>query len=340
MSALAIAVAAGSWVFSLIAVKRIQIVALRRGDLDVPNERSSHSSPVPTGGGLGIVVVVLVGVLVLWLTGNAPVQIAAAIAGGSLVAAVGMADDRSPLTPGVRLVVHFATAIWATFWIGGLAPVQIGSEHYDLGALGDGLAVIGIVWGLNLFNFMDGIDGIAGSEGTFVAGSGALLAFLLGTGTDIALIGALTAGSCIGFLSWNWPPARIFMGDVGSGFLGFVLSVLALAASHTHPTVMFSWLILGGVFLADATVTLMRRLVRGEKVYKAHRSHAYQHLARRLNSHRLVTIGVICINLAWCLPLAIFAAFFPRHAPMVVTFALVPLFIGVVLAKGGQPERE
>jgi Fuc2NAc and GlcNAc transferase len=143
--------------------------------------------------------------------------------------------------------------------------------------------------------------------------------------------------AALGFLPWNWSPAKIFMGDVGSGFLGFAISALAVQASVDRPEGLFSWWILCGVFFADATVTLFRRLARGERPHVAHRSHSYQHLARRVG-HARVTLGVIALNLALLLPLGVLAAFRPDLAGWLVLAALAPLFIAAVFLGSGRRE--
>src|SRR5205807_9594710 len=141
----------------------------------------------------------------------------------------------------------------------------------------------------------------------FVAWAGALLGTFAGTSGDAAAVASVFGAACCGFLLWSWPPAKIFMGDVGSGYLGYVIAVLAVGATRDNPVALWAWLILGGVFFVDATVTLLRRLLRGERVYQAHRSHAYQWLARRWGSHAKVTCAVLIVNVLWLLPCAVFA---------------------------------
>jgi Fuc2NAc and GlcNAc transferase len=261
-----------------------------------------------------------------------------AIAGGGvLVAIVGLLDDRRRLSAAVRFAVHLAAAGWALLWLGGLGPLRVGDHVVVFGWSGYMLGVLGIAWVLNLFNFMDGIDGIAASEATFVAWSGAVLTAPL---SSCAAAAALIFGSaCLGFLPWNWPPARIFMGDVGSGYLGYVVGVLALAATRENPAAVWIWLILGGVFFVDATVTLLRRLLRGERVYEAHRSHAYQWLARRWGSHGRVTVAVMMLNLIWLLPCAFLVTLHPDHAVAIVVVALVPLVALAIAAGSGRREH-
>jgi Fuc2NAc and GlcNAc transferase len=148
----------------------------------------------------------------------------------------------------------------------------------------------------------------------------------------------VVAMACLGFLVWNWPPARIFMGDVGSGYLGYVIAVLAIASARGNPTALLSWLILGGVFFCDATVTLVRRVLRRDRVHQAHRSHAYQWLARRWGSHSRVTIATALINLCWLLPCALFAAAHPHYAALTTGIAWIPVALVVLFTGAGRAE--
>jgi Fuc2NAc and GlcNAc transferase len=202
------------------------------------------------------------------------------------------------------------------------------------------LGVMALTWSTNLFNFMDGIDGIAGSEAVFVAGAGAFLNSRFGGDSGLTAAMLVLAAASLGFLIWNWPPARIFMGDVGSGFLGFTLAVFALAASR-HSTVPIEvWAILSGVFLADATVTLLRRIFRGDRWFEAHRLHAYQGLASRWQAHLPVTALVIGINVFWLFPWAWIAATYPARALWDVCAALAPLAVIALLAGAGRKVRD
>ena len=191
---------------------------------------------------------------------------------------------------------------------------------------------------LNLFNFMDGIDGIAAAEAVFLMGGGVLLSGISGTGAQTSNGAIVIGAASLGFLVWNWAPAKIFMGDVGSGYLGYVIAVLAIASARDNPTALLSWLILGGVFFCDTTVALARRLVRGEHLSQAHRSHAYQRLARRWQSHGRVTGAVLAIDVCWLLPCALFAIKHPALAAWTVLVALVPLALLVFLTGAGRSE--
>lgn len=336
-------IAALAGVCSYVLTGWVRKLALARGVVDVPNERSSHLIPTPRGGGVAIVTATLAGTGALKILGAISLQPFIAIFGGGIaVAIVGYLDDRHQLSPRVRLAVHFGAALWALAWMGGLPPLRFGDTVFTFGWDGYVLGALGIVWTLNLFNFMDGIDGIAGSEAVFIVCAGALITLTEVSGSllvgDVAGPAAMVAAACCGFLLWNWPPAKIFMGDAGSGYLGYVVVVLALAAARENPVALLVWLILGGIFFVDATVTLVRRVVRGERVHEAHRSHAYQWLSRRWGSHQRVTLLTIAINALWLLPCALVAAAKPHLAGWMVVVALLPVVLGAVLAGAGRYE--
>lgn len=323
---------------SLLLTAGFRRIAIARALLDIPNVRSSHDRATPRGGGIAIVLAFLSAAGLLCALGRMPVPPFASLAiGGLAVAAVGFIDDVRHVHPAARILVHFAAAFWALAWIGGFPPLAIGAEVYEANAIGFLVGALLLVWLLNLYNFMDGIDGIAAAETVSVAGSAAVL--LLAAGEwEISVWLLCLASSAAGFLFWNWPPARIFMGDVGSGFLGYALGVFALLTASAGWLSIWTWIILLGAFLADASVTVLRRMLRGDRWYAAHRSHAYQHAARRWGSHRKVTIGVLVVNLVWLLPLAILSQAFPDAASWLVVVAILPL-IGTVLAFGaGKPE--
>jgi Fuc2NAc and GlcNAc transferase len=310
---------------------------LARGLLDLPNERSAHIRPTPRGGGAAIVIVTTLVLIILCVLHRADFRFALALGGGGLaVAAVGLWDDRRSVGAGTRLAVHFGAASWAIGWLGGVPPLRVGHQLVDLGLVGDGLGLLGIVWTLNFFNFMDGIDGIAASEAAFIAGAAVLLG---ATGsTAVSAVAVTFVAACCGFLAFNWPPARIFLGDVGSGFLGFAIAVMALSVTRQDPAALWVWLILTGTFFVDATVTLVRRMRRGERAHQPHRSHAYQWLARRWRGHASVTVGALALNVFWLLPCAWFASRNPPWAAATVIFALGPLVPVFLLLGSGRSE--
>jgi len=289
--------AGAAFAASLVLTGLARRYALSRSLIDRPNERSSHIVPTPRGGGLAMVIVILGGTAALALAGTLPTAVAVALGGGgALVAGVGFLDDRRGVSARVRFGVHALAAAWAVWWLGGMTELTVGASHVHMGWPGTALALATIVWAISLYNFMDGIDGLAAGEAAIVGLAAALL--LDRTGSPLAGLALLTAAAAGGFLAWNWPPARIFMGDVGSGFLGFVFAVLALASENARTLPALVWLILLGVFFADATITLVRRMIRGEQWYAPHRTHAYQRAVQAGWPHRRVTVLVLLLNVA------------------------------------------
>jgi len=303
---------------------RLRRYALRRNVMDVPNARSSHTVPTPRGGGVAIVVTALAGLCLMVGTGLLAPGPGVAIGGaGALVAVIGFIDDHAHIAARWRLATHFAAAIWGLAWLNHGADLTRLLPGLPLAVILP-LSAIFLVWLLNLYNFMDGIDGIASVEAVSVALAGAALHWMAGAGSG-ALMPLLLVAAVVGFLIWNFPPARIFMGDAGSGFLGMMLGLMTLMAGLVAPPLVWAWLILLGVFVADATTTLTRRALRGERVWEAHRSHAYQRASRLLRRHLPVTLATLLINVCWLTPLA-FAVGLQVLPPMVgLAVAYMPL---------------
>jgi Fuc2NAc and GlcNAc transferase len=184
---------------------------------------------------------------------------------------------------------------------------------------------------------MDGIDGIAASEAVSVSVGGALLYAMAAPHSDIWAVPLVFAAASLGFLIWNRPPARIFMGDVGSGFVGITLAAMSLHASLVSTSLFWGWLILLGVFVVDASITLIRRLLRAERVWDAHRMHAYQHAAVRWHTHRGVTLAVVGINVLWLLPLASLVVLDRIDAIAGAVIAYAPLIVGAIWLDAGRP---
>ncbi|RMQ45411.1 Glycosyl transferase, group 4 protein [Pseudomonas cichorii] len=323
---------------SLVLTAVLRRYALSRSLMDVPNARSSHTIPTPRGGGVAIVVAFLLSILLLAWDDRVPSAALIAIGGaGGLVALIGFMDDHGHIAARWRLLGHFAAAAWALVWLGGLAPLNFFGFSVDLGIIGQVLAAFYLVWMLNLYNFMDGIDGIASVEAVTVCG-GISLIYVLGGFGDLLWGPALLAAAVIGFLYWNFPPARIFMGDAGSGFLGIALGMLSVQAAWASSQLFWAWLILLGVFIVDATVTLARRLLRGDKVYEAHRSHAYQFASRRYGKHLPVTLAVGIINICWLLPVALWVSVLGGDGVTGVLIAYVPLVILALRFDAGRLE--
>ncbi len=285
-----------SFVSSYFLTYLVRNYSLKHQIIDIPNGRSSHTIPTPRGGGLAFVVVVLVSISLLFGLGILELRVfLALLGGGCLIAGVGWLDDRWGLSALVRLCFHFLAAIWAVSWLGGVPSLSLGFTELDLSWWGSGVAVVGLVWMINLYNFMDGIDGLAGVEAVTVSAVAAIL--LWSQASNLAIPCLLLAAAVLGFLIWNWPPAKVFMGDVGSGFLGFVFAVLAIWSENNCAVPLLIWLLLLGVFIVDATVTLVKRMAGGEKLYEAHRSHVYQLAVQAGYSHKQVTLTVLLINI-------------------------------------------
>ncbi|RON22925.1 glycosyl transferase [Pseudomonas brassicacearum] len=328
----------GVFVASWLMTFYLRRYALRNSLVDVPNARSSHSIPTPRGGGVSIVVSFLGALCVCALTGVISWGVFAGLFGaGAVVALIGFADDHGHIAARWRLLGHFTAAAWFLFCVGGLAPLNLFGFIIDLGWWGSALAAIYLVWLLNLYNFMDGIDGIAGAEAICVCLGGAFL-YWLGGFTNELWVPLLLASACAGFLIWNFPPAKIFMGDAGSGFLGLILGGLALQAAWVAPQLLWSWLILAGVFIVDATYTMLHRLIRGERVYEAHRSHAYQYASRHHLSHMKITLAVILINVLWLAPLALWVGWGSLDGSVGLLIAYLPLIVLAVMYNAGKAE--
>ena len=312
--------------------------ALRRQIMDIPNQRSAHSAPTPRGGGVAIVILGLVAVAVAPVAEVLSTGDAIAVAGGgAIVALAGFLDDLADVRARWRFLMHVAGAAWLLIGLGAMpaVPVAPGLE-LPWGAVAVAVALLATVWLINLYNFMDGIDALAAVQAITVAGPAALMLWLLDA-AELAVLSAVIAAAAAGFLIWNRPPARIFMGDAGSGFLGYVFAALALVG-HAHGALtLWAWLILLGVFIVDATVTLLRRMLDGQAWYQAHSSHGYQHAARQYGSHGRVALATGAINLFWLTPLAAAAAAAPQWGAAVMIVAWLPLVLLAWSYRAGKP---
>jgi Fuc2NAc and GlcNAc transferase len=332
------ALCAGTVLASWALTRAFRIYALTRGMVDVPNERSSHRRPTPRGGGVAIVVTTIAALSLLALGDVVSWRFVLGFSGaGCAVAVAGFLDDRNDIRKRWRFLTHFLAAFALVTTLGGIRGIGPFNDAVSVW-VGWPLVLMYIVWTINLTNFMDGIDGLAASEAVTVAGGGILIYMLAVPGSDAWAAPLVFAAAVSGFLLWNRPPARIFMGDVGSGFVGLALAALPLHASTFSPSLFWGWIILLGVFIVDASLTLLRRLLRGERVYDAHRMHGYQHAAVRWRTHGGVTLAVLAINLFWLLPLACAVAL--RHLEVVtgVALAYAPVTAAAVWLGAGVPE--
>jgi Fuc2NAc and GlcNAc transferase len=311
----------------------VRTAAVRLGLLDVPNARSSHRVVTPRGGGLAILASVGLCLGLTWpLWMDAP-GAASLFGGAGLLAIVGILDDRFGLTPLIRLACQILAAGLVAVVAGGLGRLPLPAPlGVDVGPLGVALAVVWIVAVVNFYNFLDGIDGLAGLQGV-VTGLG-----LAAAGWDplTTIVGAAVAGGCAGFLVFNWPPARVFLGDVGSCFLGYTFAALpVLAPQASQGSAVFFVGMSLWLFLADATWTLLRRLVRGERWGRPHREHLYQRLVAGGWDHAQVTTG-IGLGSALLTGMALFAQ---RAALAWVTLAVAVALLATEWLLVGRCER-
>ncbi|NOQ16715.1 MAG: glycosyl transferase [Methyloprofundus sp.] len=310
-----------TFLFAVFLTQLIRSYALNNL-LDIPNQRSSHHVPTPRGGGLAIVIAYfsfLAGIFFLELVALEPILI---VTTSLAVVVIGFWDDHQHIAARWRFLTHAVTAAVALILLSMWATSPINLWFFDDSWLAYVAVWFFLVWSLNLFNFMDGIDGIAGSETVFVSIS--LAGFMYFVDVHLALLALGLAFSCLGFLVWNWPPAKIFMGDVGSGFLGYTLAVLILVCAQKDPVLIVIGLILFAVFIADATYTLAHRILDRQEWYQAHCSHAYQFAAKQ-KGHRYVLVAVGLINLFWLLPIAILVFRYPQYAGLGLSMAYAPL---------------
>ena len=294
--------------FSGVVTGLVRKVLVFKGLVVVPSERDAHLLPTPTGGGIGIVLTFVFCLIWLFYQGYLPSQqFYLFLIPGLVIGILGLVDDIQTLSAIKRLLFHVSAAICGLYLLGEFPKLSfLGVEIVFTFFSGYLFFSLYIVWFINLYNFMDGINGLAITESIFLS-----LAFLciiffvsLEVGSYLALISAFLLASCIGFLFWNFPKARIFMGDSGSSFLGITFAIMSLVSAILDPNFLWIWLILMGVFVVDSVITLFVRLLRGQKIYEAHSYHAYQKASRLLKSHSKVTIGVFLVNLLWLTPIS------------------------------------
>lgn len=281
-------------------------LAIKKNWFDIPNQRSSHLVPTPNSGGVGFISVYTILVAALFATGYLAFHEFFLCFLGLLLACVGLVDDMRALGILSRLCIQFLLVLLAVYFLPGLPELPMPGFRFSAGLLMACIVVIAWVWLINLYNFMDGIDALAACEAIFIA---LALAWIAAAAEleSLALLALLLAVVVSGFLYFNLPAAKVFMGDCGSNFLGFILGGLGLLAVWQEAMTLWTFLILIGVFAVDSTQTLLKRMAAGLVWYHGHRSHAYQMASRRYNSHQKIVIAVGLINVFWLLPLAWFS---------------------------------
>lgn len=263
-------------------------ISTRRNIMDIPNERSSHSYPIPRGGGVAIVLSWHAGIFILFILNMMDSNLYYALLSGVLLAIISLIDDMISLKPAIRLAVQLISVLIAFYFLWSINPVLFFNTELVPKLIIYLILIVGMVWFINLFNFLDGIDGYASIEAISMA-----LAFFIFTGQSFNL---LLIASVMGFLIWNWPKAKIFMGDVGSTQLGFIIIVLAIYFHIENQFHILSWLVISAPFWFDATITLFRRWRNKEALSQAHRKHVYQRLVQSGFSHLEVDLCLIVLN--------------------------------------------
>jgi len=266
----------------------IKNYAIKKSLVATVNERSSHSVPTPHGGGIAIAVTWFIGLFYLYFTGQIESNLFYALLFGAVISIVSFFDDIYELSPKLRLIVQSLVALGGLYFLGGFETITFGIFDISNPILTNIFAFFMIIWFINLYNFLDGINGYAGSEAVFLALAGFVL---FGGNHFLVLVVAV-----LGFLYWNWNKAKIFMGDVGSTLLGYNIAIFTIYYANQEATNFWVWIILFGIYWFDATLTLVRRKLNKERLSQAHKKHAYQRLTQSGWSHYKVTNWSIIVN--------------------------------------------
>ncbi|ADG94189.1 Glycosyl transferase, family 4, conserved region [Arcobacter nitrofigilis DSM 7299] len=276
-------------VVSLFLTYLIKNYAIKKSLVAHVNDRSSHTTPTPHGGGIAIAITWFIGLIYLYFTKQIDQTLFYALLVGVIISVVSFFDDLFELSAKLRLMVQSLVSLLGLYALGGLDSINLGLFSIENHIFTNIFAFFMIIWFINLYNFLDGIDGYAGSEALFLS----LAGFALFGGNHFLIL----AVAVLGFLIWNWHKAKIFMGDVGSTLLGYNIAIFTIYYANEESTNFWIWIILFGVFWFDATLTLYRRKKNGEKLSQAHKKHAYQRLTQSGWSHSKVVIASIFINI-------------------------------------------
>jgi len=318
----------GLILISWFALGKLIKVLIEKEIVDRPNERTLHKGIIPRGGGL-IIVAALIIALILAATLSKNTLFYTVLTGIALAwASLSWLDDKYDLSPKLRLLIQVAIAgltVAAFGWVEQLLS-------FKLGWFGPVVSLLGLVWMANLYNFMDGMDGLAGSQSVIAALTLSFWFYISGDST-LACICLVIAASSYGFVLRNWSPAQVFMGDVGSITLGAVFGSLIIIGVSRYGISVLSFVSLFAVFIVDATVTIMLRASRGEKIWLPHRQHFYQRLANAGYDHSSIVIAAVCLMIICSLLATLSVAY---HGIIllcgITTLVLLIGAIGVVIA--------
>lgn len=307
--------------------------------VDQPNSRSSHTIPKPRGGGLAFVTAFFVGLFFWWRLGFIGVRwVWPFLLGGFPVALIGFVDDMRSLSARIRLFFHFMAAFCSYAYLtqGFTTEVDISFlPGHGAGFWEIGFAVLYSAWMINLYNFMDGIDGLAATQAVVVSLLSAGLCFWQSNWSLFSLY-LLLATTVSGFLLFNWAPAKIFMGDCGAYFLGFTFACLALMSKIYSGQSLMAHMILLGVFISDATYTLLLRALQRKRLYQAHKDHGFQHFVSKGRSHAQVALIFNGITVFWLGPMAILSVLYVDWASTILILSYIPLLILMIWLQAGK----
>lgn len=316
------------FLFSIILTFFIIKIAPFIGLLDHPNARRQNNNSIPTSGGIAILLTWFFGLFYLYFFENINKDLAHALFMGIPLGVVGFIDDRFDISPKFRLLIQISSAVIALWFLEGLPHISFGGEPIILGWLWSPIAFIAILWLINLYNFMDGIDGFASIEILLMS-----LFFFVFAGAAYNL---LLFAAVAGFLIFNWSPARIYMGDVGSTVLGFTIGVLLVRYQNTGQLNLFTGLIPFTLFWFDATYTLFKRWKNGEKLTEGHKKHAYQRLVSAGYTHAQVVGMSLFINVPlWIL--GVFAVNFEAYVMLFFSMAICITYLGISFVNKKKP---
>jgi len=327
-----------AFALSFVGIFFLKKLAPRLNLVAIPNERSLHQKRTPQGGGVIIAIIFLAFTLFFYLSGHMKgVEFFALFGGGLIMSVTGFLDDILEIKASIRFLIQFLAAGWGLYWLGGIPYGSFFEWLPGLYIIANGVAVVAFVWFINAFNFMDGIDGMATSGATFFSLS--IGSYFLWQGIEPygSLLIVLAACS-LAFLCFNWPPAKMFLGDAGSNFFGYLFGVLLLITVKNEDISIWTWLIILAYFITDTTTTTFLRMCLVKGWYHTHRSHAYQNLARVLDNHKFVTCLILAINIVYLLPLAYLSIQYRQYAWLAFIASVIPIFF-FVLRYGPLYER-
>ena len=308
---------------SVIITAYIRNFSIKNNLFDIPNDRSAHKIPVPNLGGIAIIIPLIFLIVTLFSQEMIGDEIGISmIIGLSLIAIVGLVDDCKNLSAFTRITIYIIASGASLYLIDGVKSISINEYNYYLGGVGYCLGVLFLVWLTNLYNFMDGVDGFAAIETICVSIFCCFLFYSLDN-VPFLIIMLCLASTTVGFLYWNFAPAKIFMGDIGSCSIGFFFGLLAVYTGVNGIISISVWLVLLAPFISDATFTLVSRIFNSERWYVAHKSHAYQKLHQLGLSHKQLSLNLFIVNILLIWPLAYHANLHAKYELPIVILSYI-----------------